>query len=290
MPSSSAENPSSPSLIKHDLSLFPLLRKLFTFNTSLINSKRTNTRITQNLDCIIQQWRQYKREWIRASKTSGQSSSRCRGAHRDSSQIWFASKQLLRSNSLQVTRLRSSVAMATAFVGSSSSQRRRRALIEITKFPARMELSDIIFPEAKENVLLLIKDVELRIGATEAIRVAPARPPPSSPSSVLVHGKVTVFITYTSTHSLDYPPSPRQHPLHLPPPPDQPPRSPPPPPFLQPGKKQGPNPQGRRRLTPSVQHLRPAMPIVDAVFAGGGRHVAIHLLCAVLFDTVRGPF
>ncbi|XP_030451089.1 uncharacterized protein LOC115673144 [Syzygium oleosum] len=64
---------------------------------------------------------------------------------RDGAKVRFASGQLLRSNSLRVARSRSSVAPAAAsVVGSSSSRRRQyRALIGITKFPARMELSDI---------------------------------------------------------------------------------------------------------------------------------------------------
>lgn len=62
---------------------------------------------------------------------------------RDGAKVRFASGQLIRSNSLRVARSRSSVAPAAASVRSSSSRRRHRALIGITKFPARMELSDI---------------------------------------------------------------------------------------------------------------------------------------------------
>ncbi|KAF8021886.1 hypothetical protein BT93_G2124 [Corymbia citriodora subsp. variegata] len=67
---------------------------------------------------------------------------------RDGDKVRFASGQLLRSNSLRMKRSRSSVAppaaaAASSSVGSSSLRRRHRALIGITKFPARMELSDI---------------------------------------------------------------------------------------------------------------------------------------------------
>lgn len=64
---------------------------------------------------------------------------------RDGAKIRFAGGQLLRSNSLRMKRSRSSAApaAASASVGSSSFRRRHRALIGITKFPARMELSDI---------------------------------------------------------------------------------------------------------------------------------------------------
>ncbi|KAF8026269.1 hypothetical protein BT93_F2929 [Corymbia citriodora subsp. variegata] len=56
----------------------------------------------------------------------------------------FRPREKLRSDSLlRVTRSTSSVAPATACDRSSSSWRRHRALIGITKFPATMELSDI---------------------------------------------------------------------------------------------------------------------------------------------------
>ncbi|KAL3736419.1 hypothetical protein ACJRO7_025381 [Eucalyptus globulus] len=56
----------------------------------------------------------------------------------------IASGHLIRSDSvLRVTRSSSSVAPATACDRSPSPWRRHRALIGITKFPARMELSDI---------------------------------------------------------------------------------------------------------------------------------------------------
>lgn len=74
-----------PPSIKHDLFLFLVLhtRCSPSIHSSLIKSKRIDTRITLKLDCSIRQWRQYKREWSRGSETSGRSSSRCHGACRD---------------------------------------------------------------------------------------------------------------------------------------------------------------------------------------------------------------